>query len=241
MLEEGVLLRVESKEILGDLHVHTHYSDGLDDPRSVVEAAKRAGLRILAVTDHDTVRGALEAIKYGGLEIVIVPGVEVSSRDGHIICLGVTEEPQLRGAKAEEVVEWCRERGGVSIYAHPFGYLLRAPILSTRRIVEVAKIVDAIEVVNGRTIPKFNERARELAISLSKPMTAGSDAHTASRVGSVKCLFLTPVDTVDDVLRAVRNGFVKPLGPMPSFFQVVSSIIGKRFEVALRKLGIRKG
>ncbi len=224
--------------IYGDLHVHTSRSDGLDDPRTVVELARRKGLRVLAVTDHDTVAGGVEAARYGGRDIIVVPGVEVSSRDGHILCLGVEEEPRLKGARAEDVVEWCRSRGGVIVYAHPFGYLLRASTVPRSRIEEVARIVDAIEAINGRTFARFNAEAIRLARSLGKPMTAGSDAHVAKQVGSVRCVVRREVSSVDDVLRAVRAGQVDPLGPMPRALDVVASIVGRRIELVLRKLGV---
>ncbi len=223
-------------EELGDLHVHTSYSDGLDDPRTVVEYARRKGLKVVAVTDHDTVRGGVEALRYGSRDLIVVPGVEVSSRDGHILCLGVTEEPRLEGARAEEVVDWCRSHGGVTIYAHPFGYLLRASPLPRKRIIEVSKLVDAIEGVNGRTFARFNREAIALAKSLGKPVTAGSDAHVATRVGFVKCRFLKPVDDIDSVLNAIKRGLVEPLGPMPRAIDVVASIVGKRIELLLRRI-----
>jgi len=222
----------------GDLHVHTSRSDGLDDPRTVVEFARRKGLRVLAVTDHDTVAGGVEAARYGGSDLIVVPGVEISSRDGHIICLGVEEEPRLRGARAEEVVDWCRSRGGLVVYAHPFGYLLRASTVPRSRIEEVARRVDAIEVINGRTFAKFNREAAQLAKKLGKPATAGSDAHVAKQVGSVRCLFRKSIDSVDDVLRAVRSGLIEPLGPMPRARDVIASIVGRRIELVLRRLGI---
>ncbi len=214
----------------GDLHTHSSYSDGLDPPEILVTHARRAGLRVLAITDHDTVRGGVEGAKHGGDNLIVVPGIEISTRDGHLLCLGVYEEPRLRKCGAEEAIEWCHQLGGVSIYAHPFGYLLRPSLCSTRRIREVAKLVDAIEVINGRTLARYNAKALELANELSKPVTAGSDAHLAKLVGSVRCRFLRSVDSVDDVLRCVKNGLVEPLGPFPSLGSVLRAFVSKHVE-----------
>jgi len=221
----------------GDLHTHSNASDGLDPPRKLVEYAKRARLRVLAITDHDTVRGGVEGARHSGEDLVVVPGIEMSTRDGHLLCIGVYEDPSPRAYSAEEAIEWCREHGGVPIYAHPFGYLFRPTTRNKSRIIRIAELVDAIEVVNGRTIPRYNYRALELAKRLSKPMTAGSDAHTASLVGAVRCRFLRSVDSVDDVLKCVRMGLVEPVGPMPTTISVLRAFTLKHIEKIKRVLG----
>ena len=78
------------KERFVDLHLHTRYSDGMDDPRSVVRNVKMKGIEVFAITDHDTMRGYEEAYDEAqewGIEII--PGVEISTKKYHILGLGV--------------------------------------------------------------------------------------------------------------------------------------------------------
>ena len=62
-----------------DLHIHTTSSDGSLTPSQVVRYANEKGLKAIAITDHDTIRGNQEAMKEGIREgIEVIPGVEIS-------------------------------------------------------------------------------------------------------------------------------------------------------------------
>jgi len=224
-----------------DLHIHTCFSDGLDDPVTMVRIAARRGLRAVAITDHDTVDGwryLKRSIDLRELDIVVVPGIEVSTRDGHILCLGVEEEPpESVASDGVSVAEWARSVGGVPVFAHPFGGLFR----SARRIEIVARSVTAIEVVNGRTMPRGNLRALELARRLSKPITVGSDAHRAREVGAVYAVTDTSVESADQVLDLVERGLLRVGSPIPSALTVLKNIAGRYIERALRLLGRGSG
>ena len=76
----------------GDLHTHTHFSDGSYSPEELVAAAKKIGLRYLGITDHDTIDGVRHLYEnglYPGRGINIIPGVELSAnhpeKDIHIV------------------------------------------------------------------------------------------------------------------------------------------------------------
>jgi len=84
--------------------------------------AKRIGLSGIAVTDHNEIRGALEALKFSSSDFRVIPGVEVSSAAGHILALGV-EEVVARGLPADETVDRIHALGGVAVAAHPFDRL----------------------------------------------------------------------------------------------------------------------
>jgi len=112
-----------------DLHLHTHYSaDACGSPEAMVAAAKRRGLSGIAITDHNTCDAVDYLTRQGMIRkdgqavdgFLIVPGVEVSTADGHLLCLG-TSLPFMKGKPAAEVVTAIRERGGVAV----------APILTT--------------------------------------------------------------------------------------------------------------
>ncbi|HLE75655.1 MAG TPA: PHP domain-containing protein, partial [Candidatus Bathyarchaeia archaeon] len=92
-----------------DLHVHTVYSrDSLITPEDLVFYAKKRGLTAVAVTDHDRVDGAIKIARE--TDFLIIPGIEVSSRNGHIVALNV-QEPVPRGLSADETVDRIHEAG----------------------------------------------------------------------------------------------------------------------------------
>jgi predicted metal-dependent phosphoesterase TrpH len=191
-----------------DLHVHTkHSQDCYCSVAEVVEAAKRAGLKGIAITDHDSVGGNAEAAKLSSEEFLVIPGVEISSKDGHILGLGVSESIP-RDLPASETVELIRGQGGIAVAAHPFGL--------ARKIGSVFKArFDAVEVYNSRTYFMSNTLARRFAERNHLPMVAGSDAHCPDEIGlagvGVNCEL-----GLDAVLNAIKRGEASTFGrPLP--------------------------
>ena len=69
-----------------DLHTHSYYSDGKLSPKQVVRDAKKAGVKILALTDHNSISGVKEAIAEGKkLGVRVIPGAELRSKEGEIL------------------------------------------------------------------------------------------------------------------------------------------------------------
>ncbi len=113
--------------MLIDLHTHSSCSDGTDSPTELVEAAKSAGLDVIAITDHDTTAGWDEAAAAGErFGVTVVPGAELSCRLGgvqiHLLGYGFDRaEPEFarernllrddRERRAELIVQRCRELG----------------------------------------------------------------------------------------------------------------------------------
>lgn len=167
-----------------DLHVHTMYSfDSSIDPCGLLEACRRRGLRGVAVTDHDTVRGGL-SFAAELPELLIIPGSEIRSAEGEIIGLFL-EEDVPPGLSAPETIARIREQGGVVVVPHPFDYV-KLRRMTARRLRDLAGEIDALEVLNGKPrYPGANGRAVRFAESVGLPATAGSDAHKAEHVGLV--------------------------------------------------------
>ncbi len=105
-----------------DLHMHTTASDGWPSPSQLVDhAARRAALNVIAVTDHDTIEGALRAAEHAARRkrLHVIVGEEVSSRDGHIV--GLFLERRIKpGMSAAATVSAIHDQGGLAIAAHPF-------------------------------------------------------------------------------------------------------------------------
>src|SRR6266851_2273755 len=100
-----------------DLHTHTNASDGWPTPSELVDhAARRARLDVIAVTDHDTIEGALRAAEHAAKRsrLQVIVGEEVSSRDGHIVGLFL-ERAVKPGLSAAATVHAIHEQGGIAV------------------------------------------------------------------------------------------------------------------------------
>jgi predicted metal-dependent phosphoesterase TrpH len=199
-----------------DLHNHTVFStDGLLSPRELLRQAAARGLRCLAITDHDTIQGALEAVAIAEREPSlprVIPGIELSTRAGEIIGLYVGEDIPS-GLPADEAVDRIRILGGLVYLPHPFDWPRRGAI-DPRERERIGDRSDIIEVVNGRSLgPRCSHKARRLAQRLEKPGGAGSDAHRAAEVGRAYVL-VDALPTRDTLVHLLEAGTVmSKLGP----------------------------
>ena len=160
-------------------HIHTRHSyDCIARPRKTVDWARRHGIRVLGITDHNTIAGAVEAAdraRHSGVQVII--GAEYATSHGDIIGLFLTDE--VRSRDAFDVIDAIRAQGGVSVLPHPYH--------GHRATEELARAVDVVEVFNARCSDAQNHQALELARIQNKPMLAGADAHFISELGSCIC------------------------------------------------------
>lgn len=194
-----------------DLHLHTHYSaDACGSPEAMIEAAKKRGLSGIAVTDHNTC-DAIDYLKSQGLMredglpvdgFLIIPGVEVSTADGHLLCLGVSL-PSMKGAPALEVNAAVKERGGICIAPHPYDSF-RAGI---REAILDQLDLAALETFNAAvTLRVFNKKAADYATRRGLAGTAASDAHHASAAGISSTAYDLQKLSVAALLEAIPRG-----------------------------------
>jgi predicted metal-dependent phosphoesterase TrpH len=189
-----------------DLHVHTHYSsDSIITPEELVFYAKKRGLDGVAITDHDRLDGALKIARKS--DFFIIPGIEVSSLDGHIVGLNVARHVPS-GLGADETVDRIHEAGGIAVAGHPVAFFKG----SLEK--HVSSKFDAVEVVNASAFP-FNycvRHSRQLASNVGvRSCVAGSDAHYGPEIG---CAY-TFVDSeleINEVIEAIRKGTCQPFG-----------------------------
>lgn len=163
-----------------DLHVHSKYSgDCKMEPEDILKTAEHAGLDGIAITDHDTIKGGLEASKIKS-DVEVTVGAEIRTNRGEVIGYFLNEEIEKR--ELFEVIDAIHDQGGIACIPHPFD-LLRIYNLKPKS--DVLKAVDCIEVLNSRcVVDAFNKKAKELAREHGLGMTAGSDAHTLPEIGS---------------------------------------------------------
>jgi len=188
-----------------DLHVHTTYSsDSLITPKDLNFYAKKRGLDGVAITDHDRIDGALKIAKE--TDLLVIPGTEISSLNGHIVGLNVNESvPSKLGV--DETLDRIHDTGGIAIACHPITFFKQSlKGLITPRF-------DAIEVINSSAFP-FNysvRRSQEIASRLGITRVAGSDAHYGPEIGYAYTLVNAESD-VDEIIKAITKGSCSPHG-----------------------------
>lgn len=216
-----------------DFHLHTRHSlDAFTRVGDLLEAAREQQIAV-AITDHNEIRGALEAIEQPR-GVTVIPGIEVKARDGVDVLVYFADpqhlveyytrvvEPKRRGRhflipdlSEEEIVDGARAfPGSLLIAPHPYapgalglGTVVESGVVPAR----VLEGVDAVEVRNATMAPAANRQAEGLCTRLRKPATGGSDAHVPWSIG--RCL--TAVDApskVVPILEAVRAGRCRALG-----------------------------
>jgi predicted metal-dependent phosphoesterase TrpH len=191
-----------------DLHTHSFFSgDGVSSPEDLIAAARAKGLHGIALTDHNTCDAINYMLEKGLMrpdgqpvdDFLVLPGVEVTTADGHLLCIGATlpNPPQLKGKPSRHICDLIHERGGLAIPPHPYD-LFRAGIRFS--VLETLPI-DAIEVFNAATtLRRYNKYAFKYAQERGLPMTAASDAHHAAAVGTAYTILNTDDFSVKGVL-----------------------------------------
>jgi predicted metal-dependent phosphoesterase TrpH len=176
---------------LADLHIHSVHSwDGTATVAAVLKTAAARGMHVVAITDHDDLTGAIEAQALApryGLEVV--PGVEVSTRVGHVLALYV-REPIPAGRSLGETLVRIGAAGGLAVAAHPgaWGMKSLSPALIglARREARLARVLVGVETLNGSLISRQRSHlvAQPLAQALSLAPVGCSDAHSVALIGS---------------------------------------------------------
>ena len=215
--------KMSAPEAAYELHVHSGYSrDSSLAPEAIVRAAKRRGLVGIAVTDHRSVKGGLEARRAASSDLTVVVGYEARIQKQDVLCLFVEEE-----AKADSMAELhdkVRESGGIMVLAHPYRMFMFERAYAD---------VDAIEVLNARISRGRNRRALELAEKLHMPKVAGSDAHMAREIGRA----YTIVRWGCDLREAILGGSTEPGGSESPLWVGILSLLARTAAVTSKAIG----
>jgi predicted metal-dependent phosphoesterase TrpH len=196
-----------------DIHIHSAADDGLATPVEIVDYVEHhTDLDLIAITDHDTIEGGLEAAEYAagrGYRVQVLPGVEVSSRGGHVIALGVTRPIRMLQS-LDDTIAAAHEQGGFVVIPHPLSWLTTS--VGRRALDRILRDprpelgVAGLETLNPTLVGRvMHERVRQLNRErwhLSE--TGGSDAHSLSLIGSAYTRF--EGHNADDFRRSLRSG-----------------------------------
>jgi hypothetical protein len=186
-----------------DLHVHTCYSrDSLNSLETIVVTCQQRGLDKVAITDHNTIAGAL-ALQELAPELVIV-GQEIKTPVGEMIAYFLEEEIP-KGLPPQETIARIRAQGGIVGVPHPLDRL-RREAMRWANLMKIIDQVDALEAFNARvTFPADNRRAEELARQRGLLVTAGSDAHAACEIGQAY-MEMPPFDGKEEFMQSLAQG-----------------------------------
>jgi predicted metal-dependent phosphoesterase TrpH len=189
------------------MHVHSKYSrDGVLEPETIIKTAMMRGLGGVAITDHDTIMGALSAKKHEPRDFEVITGSEIKTDRGEII--GLFLEKDIVSRKAYEVIKEIKEQEGIVVVPHPFDRLRKTRFTPKD---EDVRLIDCIEVFNSRCLfQKYNEEAMRFAAKHALKTIAGSDAHFEYEVGKAGIELSSEDD--GDLKKAILEGKVGIFG-----------------------------
>ena len=187
-----------------NMHIHSKYSyDGILEPKAIVKITMKRGLNGIAITDHNTIKGALEAKKYETDDLKVIAGSEIKTERREIIGLFLEEEISSRDFY--EVIDRIKEQNGIVVVPHPFDKLRKSTFTPTK---EDVMFIDCIEGFNSRCIfQRYNKEAINFAIKHGLKIVAGSDAYFRNEIGNAG------IETnEEDIGKAISNGEIKIFG-----------------------------
>jgi len=176
---------------MADLHIHTVASDGLADVVSIIEhVARRGGLDVIAITDHERVDAALAGRSIArdrGLPLDVIVGEEVTTLGGHLLALFIERRVRPYRTLGRTIAD-VHEAGGIAIPAHPLvPYPLCAQGWVLRRLLDDpddAVRPDALETFNPTALGRpWHDRVVRFADDHGLARIGNSDAHVLDAVG----------------------------------------------------------
>ena len=200
-----------------DLHCHSEASYDCDTLlRSFPLRCQECDIRIQAITDHNEIWGAqqLKGIlenEFDSINLSIIIGEEVSTREGEVIGLFLQEKVEA-GLSPEETVAQIKAQGGLVLLPHGFDPLKRYRLQPEARE-RIADDIDIVETFNARVSrPKWNRAAVDWAKARHKLLSAGSDSHTYTDIGTAWVeVPQQKIETPQDLLTVLAEGGV-PIG-----------------------------
>ncbi len=206
--------------ITANFHIHTKYShDSNLEPSEILKTAEKLKFDVLGICDHNTTEGAIETRKLAknilsgttgdrckATNVLVLIGQEIKTEYGDLVVFGTEEnlERDLFGLLDKAV-----SKDLFIVFPHPFDKFRRSAMgnkLSKKKLLDVLKKIDAIEVFNSRCLlDRANKKAQEVAAEFKIPGIAASDAHFASELGNARN-FLDCEKNEEEIYKAIKKG-----------------------------------
>jgi predicted metal-dependent phosphoesterase TrpH len=217
------------KQVRVDFHVHSiHSSDSTITPKDLVKYAKNRSLDAIAITDHNQIEGAIDIANE--IDLLIIPGIEISTKSGHIVGLNVRKIIP-RSMSVEDTVDCIHNAGGLAVACHPFAWFKGS--LGDN----ITENFDAIETINSSAFPfnRCKDKATEIAEKLNLAQIAGTDAHNPQSIGLAYAV-LEAEPNIKDIIKAILEKRSQAFGkPLP-----ISARVKQQFLLLNKYLGFRK-
>lgn len=206
-----------------DTHIHSKYSkDSITPLEDIVKYSQKIGLSAIAITDHDEIEGtwAVRKLEHEGL--LLIPGEEVSSAEGHIVALGITDYIKPLQTPAE-TIDQIHDNAGIAIAAHPYCYY-RSGLGNITQSLDI----DAMETKNSRFILGVsNYLSKKVSVKNNIPEIGASDAHFIKGIG--RCYTEIPeADDVDTIIKYIKKGKSSAHGERTPMKLIIKEVIRKK-------------
>ena len=203
-----------------DLHLHTNRgsADSNLSPQQLIDRARAVGIGAVCITDHDHMWDLHDVADLAAAAgVVLMRGMEVTTDLGHIGVFGL--DRYVGGIyKLAELRRVANGEGAILVVNHPFRYKLDArfsfinpdsepidpeyPERAAR--LEIFRMADAIEVLNGACSEEENRFALSVARAIGLAEVAGSDSHSERSIGCVTTLLEAPVTNERELIEAIK-------------------------------------
>ena len=214
-----------------DLHVHTcHSKDSTSSPQKIVQHCLDTGINCLAVTDHDTISGALELERIAPFAVIV--GEEIMTADGEMIGLFLKEQIAAHQSP-EDTAAQIKDQGGLVCIPHPFDRFRSHSRIKADALKRITSEIDLVEVFNSRTFMlKDSARALEFAREHGFPGTVGSDAHVEREVGRAY-MEMPEFNGVEEFRASLREGrmFTRKTSVIIHFYNIRNRMIKLRERI----------
>lgn len=214
------------------MHIHSTYSDGRNSPKEILLYAQYKGLKVIAITDHDTFQGGVVASRIArelNNEILVVVGNEVRTDRGDVLlyCYEPIDTPR----NVELLIDRAHENNCLVVPAHPFDVLR----LGIGEAIYEYSGWDALEVWNASANHGANKKAVHIARELGLPGLSSSDAHIVEYIGIAYTLIDVDELSLDSLFKAIKNGRVRPHFGYPPFKVFVKRILWSIEKIVTRR------
>ncbi|MGI9148683.1 MAG: PHP-associated domain-containing protein [Chloroflexota bacterium] len=227
---------------LADLHLHTLASDGLMSARALVDYVERhTDLDVVAVTDHDETSASLEAREWAAqheYRVQVVPGVEVTTREGHLLALFVEDRPPALRA-LQPTAEWVLAHGGLCVAPHPFSRWTHSLNQGALRLAVKHGLLAGVEVLNASLAGRASRApAQRFAEQYGLAGLGSSDAHMVCMVGLARTHFAgrTPQDLRTAIELATTSAEGRFATPREMASEAIPQLARSMVQLPLRRI-----
>lgn len=185
-------------------HVHTNFSqDGSMSPEELVKLAQKNKIDLLAVTDHNEIKGAQETQRISPFPVIV--GEEIQTLEGGEIIGLFLKTCILKNVSVFLAIEEIKRQGGIVYLPHPFDKI-RSKQFSEIILEKIALLVDIVEVFNSRNIQeRANIDALNYAIKYNKIQCVGADAHLPTELRGASVTLKSQINSPQELLNALRE------------------------------------